>query len=72
MATTRLRKMNLETSKADTLAILIITNYRQYIMIMFLLITFYYYTLVKSHHRGPAQSVCVTVCNFIVNVWDLT
>ena len=23
-------------------------------------------------HRWPAQSVCVTVCNFIVNVWDLT
>ena len=24
------------------------------------------------NHKGPAQSVCVTVCNFIVNVWDLT
>ena len=22
------------------------------------------------NHRGTTQSVCVTVCNFIVNVWD--
>ena len=26
----------------------------------------------KLFQRGPTQSVCVTVCNFIVNVWDLT